>query len=753
MNRPLFGGLLLGTASLFVLLSAATSQDTEESAIVPLDAHGPPEISDLRVNSDEIGLYEKFEITFDLSGDWDNPFDLDQVSVAADFHAPDGQQLAVPGFFYQEYRLDENGSHRTVGSPVWKVRFTPVRAGEHSYQVIVNNKGEKITTPSHTFSSVQYHANHGFLRISQTNPLYFEFDDRTPFFGVAMGRCCGDNAELQRLYRRFAPVGGNYNRLFLTNGPYDIEELNTSPNRPDRGLGRMNLETSWNLDNVLELGEQLGIYHIVTLTNQWTFNHRWEDHVFNKANGGILDAPDEYWTSEQAMEYLERRVRYIIARWGYSTSVFSWDLWNEYSAMPGSDLSVAIPWHQRMARYISSLDAFDHVIHTNDGSLNGRDQMHQLPEMEVVSTNSYMVTNIANVAEFWTKRHTGQFHKPYVLTEFGTGHSVGAVGGYAGMDPERRMVHDGLWSPLISGSASTGLAWEGNWLDHEIFYTYVKAVSRFVEGIPFSKRKWSPVDVASLRFNNAHTSNSNQSYGDVIVEGWSGNFRRSDNVPDVFQIDRDGHVDHQESLNAELTGSPGRRDTSSVAFEAEYPGDGEFVVYITEVRNTEPTPQLTVTVDDEEVLREDVLALEIDDYHPIMHNQYYTIPISGGAHTIRIENTGGGSFVTAFELKDYIRRDALDLEVRGLQCDDYILLWLKNQKFTLLHDLMDVELKPQPEGRLELEHVPDGTWIAEWMNTIDAASVRTEVVESTNQRLVLSTPVVEESVAVRLRKM
>jgi hypothetical protein len=752
MPPPLTTALLLLLLLFPALVLPAGSQDgVGAPAIVPLTARGALKIGDLSVNSNEIGLYEKLEITFDLSGTWDNPFDPAQVDVNAEFHAPDGQQLLVSGFFYQDYRLDNNGRHVTVGAPVWKVRFTPVMVGRYSYRVIVRNKGERLITPPGHFSSVSYRANHGFLRISPTNPLYFELDDGTPFFGIAMGRCCGDYAEMERRYRRFSPVGGNFNRLFLTNGPYDIGELHDAPERRDRGLGKLNLESSWNLDKFLELGEELGIYHILTLTNQWTFNHRWETHVFNSTNGGILNDPAAYWTSEDAMRYLEQRLRYIVARWGYSTSVFSWDLWNEYSAMPGgSDLSASIPWHQRMARYLSSLDAFDHVIHTNDGSLNGRDRMHALPEMELVSTNSYMVKNIANVAEKWTKRHTTQFRKPYVLTEFGTGHAVGDVGGYAGMDPERRMVHDGLWGPLMSGSASTGLAWEGNWLDHEIFYTYIKAVSRFVDGIPFSKRTWTPVEVASFRFDQG--SASKPTYGDVVVEGWSGNFRRSSSVPDVFMIDRDGQVDHQDALNAELTGAPDERQTASVTFDIEYPVNGQLVVYITEVRRSEPTPRLTVTVDEQERLAEDVLPAKSRHYHPIMHNRSYTIPVPAGTHRIRVANSGGGSFVTAFELRNYVRRESGDVEIRGLQCDDYVLLWLKNQKFTLLHELMAMDLTPQPTGTLELQDVSNGRWLAEWINTLDGASIKTELVESADHELVLSTPVIEKSVAVRLQK-
>ena len=714
--------------------------------VVNLISAGPLQISELIPNMTRIGLYEKFEITFDLSGEWDNPFDPEQIKVDTYFNSPAGKQIIVPGFFYQEYRQDVQNHPVKVGKPVWKVRFTPTMSGEYKYEVVVNNKGKEIKSPAQVFTCVSYNANHGFLGISKTNPLYLEFSDGTSFFGVGQDRSQGES---RGCYQRFANNGGNFNRLFLTNGNFNIEELNIPQSGPDLGLGKMNQECSWNLDKVLELGEKLGIYHMLTLTNQWTFNQVWKGHAYNVANGGILKSKNEYWTNEEAMKYFERRVRYHVARWGYSTAVFSWDLWNEYSAM-GAPLEDAIKWHQRMAHYLKSLDPFNHVIHTNDGAFNGRAEMNALPEMDLISTNTYGINDIAYLGELWTKKMINTYKKPYILTEFAMWHTAGAVGGYAGMDPERRMVHDGLWSPLMSGGATTGMAWEGNWLDHEIFYTFISAVSKIVDGVPFSKREWKPVEVSSFKFSTPKPSY----YSDVSLEGWPGNFSRPRGVnPEFFQIDKNGRVEKQESLNAVLSGSDGQQSTSDVTFKVEFPVNGEFVVYVTELRTPEPAPQLTVNLDEKEVLKKDLTPLQKEKYHPMMYDQYYAIPVSKGQHTVRVANTGGGSFVTAFELKNYLFKNGPDLEVRGLQTKDYILLWLKNPKYTVLYELMKIGTKLQPEGLLELNNVPDGSWMAEWINTLDAKYIKTELVRSSKQKLILKTPPIEQSVAIRLRKV
>ncbi len=741
MKKIIFSALLTGS---FLVLHA---QEYEPTNPVELSSSSPLEITQMIVNSGRIGCYEKFEITFKLGGKWENPFDPDQIRVDAVFTRPDGKTVTIPGFFYQEYFLNARNKIEQVGDPVWKFRFTPSLPGKYTYWIVAVNRGEKIQSTPSEFDCSSFHTNHGFINVSKRNPLYFDFSDGTSFFGIGMDRIQADEGGC---YKRFSDSGGNFNRLFLTNGKVDIQELTRDPGRPDRGLGKINLENSWNLDKLLELGENLGIFHMLTLTNQYNFNRQWDIHTYNRANGGLLDSKNEYFINEEAMQYFENYLRYLVARWSYSTAVFSWDLWNEYSAM-GIEVDVAIPWHLRMAHYLETIDIFNHIIHTNDGAFNGSDRMHTLPEMEIVSTNTYAIKDISYLASVWTKYMIEKFHKPYILTEYGMGHNP-PPGGYGAMDPERRMVHNGLWSPVMSGSAATGMPWEANWLNDSIFFTYIQAVHKIVHDIPFSKREWKQIDLASFKFRDPHPGY----YADQIVEGWPGNFHLDrENVPGVFQIDENGRLLSQESLTAVLTGplEHSQNATSEVSFKVEYPVNGEFITYITELRDEEPTPQLTVILDGKQVIQKDLLPLDSENYQPVMYNQYDAVSIPKGEHMIHIANTGGGRIVTSYELKNFLLKNGPDLEVHGIQSDDYILLWLKNQKFTVLHEMVGISSTEQPEGILELANIPDGTWLAEWVNTVDATVIRSELVNSSKGKLILQTPVVEKSIAVRLQKL
>lgn len=63
-----------------------------------------------------------------------------------------------------------------------------------------------------------------------------------------------------------------------------------------------------------------------------------------------------------------------------------------------------------------------------------------------------------------------------------------------------------------------------------------------------------------------------------------------------------------------------------------------------------------------------------------------------------------------------------------------------------------VQPDEQPAGRLTLREVPDGTWAAQWIDTVEARPAGRETVTSRNGILVLRTPATAKSVVVRLER-
>jgi hypothetical protein len=229
-----------------VVLACAVRLSWAADNVVPLASAGTRAISDVSVGKMQVARYETVEITFRMEGRWQNPFDPEEVRVDAIFTAPDGSQITVPGFFYQGYRRTvSNGreSYERVGEPCWKVRFAPSQMGKHACVLKAKNGGREIAAEVPAFACTTASAGHGYLRISRNNPLYFEFEDGTPFCAVAMDKALGPVFQYERVYDRFAGVGGNFKRLFLTHSNFNIMERVVGIGRPDKGDGKLNLDS------------------------------------------------------------------------------------------------------------------------------------------------------------------------------------------------------------------------------------------------------------------------------------------------------------------------------------------------------------------------------------------------------------------------------------------------------------------------------------------------------------------------------
>lgn len=171
--------------------------------IVPTTS-AAPSISNISTNSNTIPKYEKFEITFDVTGsaagnpqfpynpspppgiDPTNP-KHQGISVDAVFTNPNGQTFQQPAFIYQNYQsINNNSGYFPTGNKVWKVRFAPDIPGTWTFQLKAQDaSGLSPLTTKQSFT-VTDSAKRGFIRVSETDPRYFEFSNGEYF--PAIGR-------------------------------------------------------------------------------------------------------------------------------------------------------------------------------------------------------------------------------------------------------------------------------------------------------------------------------------------------------------------------------------------------------------------------------------------------------------------------------------------------------------------------------------------------------------------------------------
>lgn len=316
-----------------------------------------------------LSVWERFEATLDVPVTGDNPFDSAQADLTGEFVSPSGETYSVSGFASRDYErelVDGTEKLTPAGDLRWTLRFTPTEAGEWRWRW-------SMTTPAGTQAgdwqsfdvSAAKHDRHGFLRVSPDDSRYLRFDDGAPYFAVGENLAWYDQRgtfAYDDWLSKLAAQGVNYVRLWMPSWAFGLEwtDPNTLGNYAER------LDRAWQLDYVLEQAERHGIYVMLSIQNHGAFslatNSEWDGSPYNAANGGPLARPVEFFTNDEAKTLFKRRLRYIVARWGYSPSVLAWELWNEVDNTELPETDAVVAWHQEMAQELRALDPYAHLI-------------------------------------------------------------------------------------------------------------------------------------------------------------------------------------------------------------------------------------------------------------------------------------------------------------------------------------------------------------------------------------------------------
>lgn len=467
---------------------------------------GKPLVSDVRPSAASVGLYELFELRFQVPFAFENPFDPDCVSIDARFTAPDGSETVMPAFFHQEYYFAGPGENwrddlRPSGAPEWRVRFTPDQPGRHRYALMMSVGGgppEKAAPAGHF--EARPSGRPGFARVSGRDHRYFELDDGSFFYPIGHNirslndtryaslrglplAAEGGTLEFKGWLDRMAESGQNFFETWQAAWWLGLEWLDGVDGY--RGIGRYNLENAWRLDWLLEQAARRDIRIQLLIINHGavsTFcDEEWQDNPYNLAQGGFLDSPEEFFTDPRARSLFRRRLRYIVARWAYSPHIFSWEPLNEMNLVGAGRgfyrKPVLTEWYREMAAFLKEIDPWRRPVTAHYTILYDSD-IHRLEDVDYVVTNAYyqerrtnLVDTLARISDF-----NSRFGKPQFVSEFG-GSSAGGSDQLLAAD-----LHNGLWAGYHLPFAGTPLFWWHNFIQDLDLYGLFGALARYHSG-------------------------------------------------------------------------------------------------------------------------------------------------------------------------------------------------------------------------------------------------------------------------------
>ena len=356
-------------------------------------------------------LYDKVEIDIRLVGTWENPYFQEEAALDMIIVSPFGKQIILPCF----YETGASGSTST-----WKARFSPRETGSYEYYFRYTEK-DVVRSKSDTQNfTVNASISKGFLTAGK-NFWTLGFDNGQPFRGVAMSMCWesreSENTSYYQIsmeeyhkrfnydvmFPKFSKNGGNFTRVWMSTFPF--ESANPRGHRytaaPDGAF--YNPGVLARMDHFFDLLKENDIYVMLCL-----------------GTGNTAQRGENMFTGEESKTRYKNRLRYLIARYGYSTNLAYWEFFNEidnvmYNRQTEYTPEQVVGWHSEMSKYLKDNDPYHHLVTT---SISHRDLpgLNSVENMDLNQMHIYKHTGSIPL-EIW--RNISIYNKPYVIGEFG----------------------------------------------------------------------------------------------------------------------------------------------------------------------------------------------------------------------------------------------------------------------------------------------------------------------------------------------
>lgn len=438
------------------------------------------------IDKKKVKKYGKIEISFNLPFSPNNPFDPGQISVKGVFIDPDGNKFEMPGFYYQKYGrklVDGEETLYPVGYPYWKIRFTPFKKGNWEFYIQVDTKDKTIKSNMDNFLVLPSEKK-GFIKVSEIDKKFFSFTNGDFFYPIGINiRSPTDVRYLRLVKKKYIPDEGTYyyEKYFKNmreSGMNFVEiwlacwfaGLEWKENRPGyKGVGFYNLRNAWKIDKILKMAEENGIFIQLVIINHGQLStwcdKEWQDNPYNVKNGGFLKKPDEFFTDKRAKESLKKELRYIVARWGYSPNIFSWEILNEMNLVGAERGFFRKPiigkWIEEMKEYINSIDPYKHLVTAHYTILVDNNVVKKY--VDYVITNAYYNVKRNSLTDYLNSIYefNSRYGKPNFVSEYG-GTPDGAT-----FENLKRDLILGIWYSFHKNFAATPLFW---W--HRLIYDY-----------------------------------------------------------------------------------------------------------------------------------------------------------------------------------------------------------------------------------------------------------------------------------------
>ncbi len=442
--------------------------------------------------------YKLMEIPLKVTATFTNPFDPEQINVQAVIQTPSGEIEKVPAFFNQDFEAiqvaDEQGILLPIASYPWKLYYRPRQVGKHEMELFAQDQSGIKKWDAGSFRVTE--SDHkGYLRISQKDPRFFEFENGDSFYGTGPSGWYRGSHFIFGGNSRWLPVkmmGDYYERKAEAGSTYEYLATFHFGLLFIKG-GFMDLHTTWKLEHVLRTMERLGIY--------WDVFH---DDILRQSRYGFKNMPYsveqggpcrdlyEVYYNEEALRMQKNQLRYLVSRMSDSPAIWIWNCGDERGGRPGRrDFSepLIFSWFKELHGYIRQIDIYQHphAIGESSSILNGGDVLHiedwydrGQDDEDLVQKNIDLYNQFLNANYPVIKVEGGLFRWNQSVYLSGKPYNY----------PEALSFHNHLWLSLFMKSAAGGTEWLNIVLDYDNEMYYAGVLNKFLQNESLTHDVW-----------------------------------------------------------------------------------------------------------------------------------------------------------------------------------------------------------------------------------------------------------------------
>ena len=649
------------------------------------------------------GTYSKIEASFNLTNLTTDPFDYTVTDVRVQILQPDNSTVSLPAFF--------------DGGATWRVRHMPTMAGAYSIIGITKN-GTAISAGN--LQPVSWlvagpPTGAGFIRVDPNNARRFITSNGRRFFPRGEDVAWDVSPHnVTNVFWKMAAAHENWSRVWMDH--WDGKNLDWPASGPTLPLGQLNLTVAQKWDGIVAAADQAGVHFQLTLQHHGqystTVDPNWGQNPYNVSNtigstNGFLTNAVQFFTNATAISVTQRKMRYAVARWGYSPSIMAWELFNEVQftdAGQNGQWGIVQSWHDTMATFIKSQDIYHHLVTTSS------DLTEPIwDDVDYYTHHDYpndVITGLQDATDITASQPV----RPDFGSECGTNGTP-----MLGVDAP-------LWAGIMNGQAGNEQPWWWDGMDAENDYIYFRALSDFVT-------------VSGLGDQNVVNKTSPQVTGGTdgpLAFAPGGGY--ADAKQDTFVVG-DTAPDGIGAAPSFLQGNYHRPMTpNGYTFLVNYPQSGTFSVQVLEIAASGGGVEIFLDGN-----------LETNILFPApgadtTTNFTASIPVSAGPHSINITDPGLDWIVLGnITLNPY----APAMSAYALGNTNFSAIWVWNRA-----NVFDPNANSPLAGAVQVAGLNPGTYSGTWWDTFAGVALSnfTFIVVGTNAATV-NTPSILRSAA------